>query len=167
MNLTNVWVLFNQRNLVPMKIKPSTVFLYFGNSNRTCDDFISVQVLQSDGGNYCASVNAATLAVIDAGIPMKDFVCACSASYINDTSVVDINYLEESSGGPEIIVAVLPKSEQIVFLEMNGRLHEDNLSKVIDMAVKGCKDVYGMLDRTVRDNVSEAAASHGWDVLIV
>jgi exosome complex component RRP41 len=37
---------------------------------------IFVEVLQSDGGNYCASVNAATLALIDAGIPMKDFVCA-------------------------------------------------------------------------------------------
>ncbi|KAK3086179.1 hypothetical protein FSP39_014771 [Pinctada imbricata] len=125
---------------------------------------IFVEVLQSDGGNYCASVNAATLAVIDAGIPMKDFVCACSASHINDTSVVDINYLEESSGGPEIIVAVLPKSDQIVFLEMNGRLHEDNLSKVIDSAVKGCKDVYTILERTVRDNVSEVASSHGWEL---
>lgn len=116
-------------------------------------------MLQSDGGNYCASVNAATLAVIDAGIPMKDFVCACSASYLGDSPIVDINYMEESSGSPEIIVSVLPKSEQIVFLEMNGRLHEDNLSKVVDMAVKGCKDVYGVLDRTVREHVSEVGTS--------
>lgn len=120
---------------------------------------IFVEVLQSDGGNYCASVNAATLAVIDAGIPMKDYVCACSASYLGDSPIVDINYLEESSGSPEITVAVLPKSEQIVFLEMNGRLHEDNLSKVVDMAVKGCKDVYGVLDRTVREHVSQVGSS--------
>jgi exosome complex component RRP41 len=55
------------------------------------------------------------------------------------TQPADINYLEESSGGPEIIVATLPKSDQIVFLEMNSRLHEDNLSKVIDLAVKSCQ----------------------------
>ena len=32
-----------------------------------------------------AYVNAGTLALIDAGIPMKDFVCACSATYLDDT----------------------------------------------------------------------------------
>jgi exosome complex component RRP41 len=117
------------------------------------------QVLQSDGGNYCASVNAATLALIDAGVALKDYVCACSASYLRDTSLVDINYLEESSGGPEIIVTTLPKSDQIVFLEMNGRIHEDNLSKVIDTAMKGCKDVYTILDGVVREHVTERASA--------
>lgn len=39
-------------------------------------------------GNRCASINAATMALIDAGIPMKDFVCACSASYIEDTPLL-------------------------------------------------------------------------------
>ncbi|KAH3769435.1 exosome complex component RRP41-like [Dreissena polymorpha] len=119
---------------------------------------IFVEVLQSDGGNYCASVNAATLALIDAGIPMKDYVCACAASYVSDTPIVDINYLEESSGGAELIVATLPKSEQIVFLEQNSRLHEDNLGPVLDLAVKGCKDIHAVLDQAVKDHVAEATA---------
>lgn len=33
-------------------------------------------------------VNAATMALIDAGVPMKDFVCACSAGYIEDTPLL-------------------------------------------------------------------------------
>lgn len=60
------------------------------------------QVLQSDGGNYCASINAATLALIDAGIPMKDIVCACSASFMKETPVVDINHQEENFAGSEV-----------------------------------------------------------------
>lgn len=32
---------------------------------------IFVETLQVDGSEYCASVNAATLAIIDAGIPIK------------------------------------------------------------------------------------------------
>lgn len=120
-------------------------------------------MLQADGGNYCASVNAATLAIIDAGIPLKDYVCACSASFVDDTPVRDINYLEESSGGPEVIMATLPKSDQIVFLEMNGRLHEDHLDKVLDTAVQGCKDVHNILDKAVREHVSEVAQGIGWD----
>lgn len=37
---------------------------------------IFIEVLQVDGSDYCASVNAATLALIDAGIPIK--VCRSS-----------------------------------------------------------------------------------------
>jgi len=49
---------------------------------------IYLQVLQADGGTRCAAINAATLALMDAGIPMKDFVVACSAGYINNTPIV-------------------------------------------------------------------------------
>lgn len=85
---------------------------------------------------------------------MKDYVCVCFVSYFGDSLIVDINYLEEFLGSLEIIVVVFFKLEQIVFLEMNGCLYEDNLSKVVDMVVKGCKDVYGVLDRIVREYVS-------------
>lgn len=33
-------------------------------------------------------VNAATVALMDAGIPMRDFISACSASYIEDTPIL-------------------------------------------------------------------------------
>jgi len=52
---------------------------------------IFVEVLQADGGNYCACVNAATLALIDAGIPLKDYVTACTASLVLDTPLVDVS----------------------------------------------------------------------------
>lgn len=32
---------------------------------------VFIEILQVDGSDYCASVNAATLALIDAGIPIK------------------------------------------------------------------------------------------------
>ncbi|XP_071824469.1 exosome complex component RRP41-like isoform X2 [Apostichopus japonicus] len=119
---------------------------------------IYVQILQADGGNYSACVNAATLAIIDAGIPMKDFVCASTAGFVSDTPIVDISYLEESQGGPELVVALLPKSDQIVEFQVNSRLHLDNFENVLDMAVKGCKDIHAVLSRAVKENVSELAS---------
>ncbi len=41
-------------------------------------------------GNRSVCVNAATMALIDAGIPMRDFVCASSASFIEDTPMLGI-----------------------------------------------------------------------------
>ena len=76
-----------------------------------------------------------------------------------------MNHLEESSQGPELILATLPKSKQIVFLEMNSRLHEDNLSSVMDCAIEGCTDVYHVLDNAVRDHTRETANALGEDLI--
>ena len=70
---------------------------------------IFVEVLQADGGNYCACVNAATLALIDAGIPLVDYVSACTASLVQETPLVDVSSLESTTGGPELTVAAHPK----------------------------------------------------------
>ncbi|XP_059579601.1 exosome complex component RRP41 [Alligator mississippiensis] len=122
---------------------------------------IYVQILQADGGNYCACVNAATLAVIDAGIPMQDYVCASSAGFVEDTALADLNYVEEAAGGPQVALALLPKSDQIALLEMNARLHEDHLECVLDAATAACRAVHAVLDQVVRDHVREVATLLG------
>src|SRR5256886_17670743 len=42
----------------------------------TIDVFIEVR--QSDGGSRCAGITAASLALADAGIPMKELVAPCA-----------------------------------------------------------------------------------------
>lgn len=65
--------------------------------------------MQADGGNYSAAVNASTLALIDAGIPLKEYVTSCTASLANNNiPLVDVSHLEESSGGPTLTIAALP-----------------------------------------------------------
>ena len=117
------------------------------------------QILQADGSNQSACINAATLALIDAGIPMKDYVSACSVSFINDKPLMDINYLEESFGGPQLSLAVLPKSGNIVMFQMDSRLHVDNLEKVLELAKKGCSDIHVLLRQTVHDYSQECLTS--------
>ena len=78
---------------------------------------------------------------------------------MNDTPIVDINSFEESVGTVEMLVATLPKSSQIVFMGMNGKLHEDQLEKVVDLANSGCKDVYNILDQAVREHVSRMSTA--------
>lgn len=49
---------------------------------------IYVQVFQHDGGVLQCAINASTMALIDAGIPMTDYVCACSAGCIDRVPVL-------------------------------------------------------------------------------
>jgi len=117
------------------------------------------QILQADGSNQSACINAATLALIDAGIPMKDYVSACTVSFVNDKPLMDINYLEESFGGPQLSLAVLPKSGNIVMFQMDSRLHVDNLEKVLDLAKKGCTDIHALQRQTVHEFSQECLPS--------
>ncbi|CBY32963.1 unnamed protein product [Oikopleura dioica] len=92
---------------------------------------IFVEVLQADGGDYAVCVNAATLALIDAGIPIRDVCCAVSCGVaIKDNvaySLLDLAYSEESARIPTIVATGMPKTGEMVFFEVESRLHMDYL----------------------------------------
>jgi exosome complex component RRP41 len=105
------------------------------------------------------------LALIDAGIPLKDYVTACTSGYIHDRVLLDVNNQESSiGGGSELTMAMLPKSGEIVLLEMAQRFHVDHLDKVMEAATKGCKDIHTILDKVVRKHLSKVTASLGQDL---
>jgi len=110
---------------------------------------IYVQILQADGGTRCASINAVTLALINAGIPMKDFVCACAAGYIESTPILDLNYMEDSAGGPDLPLALLPQSGKITMVQMDSKLPIEMFEKVVKLAVDGCKAIYQVMIKEV------------------
>lgn len=58
------------------------------------------------------------MALVDAGIPMLDYVCACSAGCIDKEPVLDLNNLEESADTPELTVAILPRTGKVTLLEV-------------------------------------------------
>ena len=97
------------------------------------------QILQSDGGNYSACVNAATLAVVDAGIPMRDYVCACTAGFVDETPLADLCHAEESGGGTSLALALLPRGGHIALLQMDARLHQDHLETLTEAAMTACR----------------------------
>ncbi|CAG8529885.1 1100_t:CDS:2 [Racocetra fulgida] len=67
----------------------------------------------------------------------------------------DLNNAEEMADTPELTVALLPKSGKFTLLQMDSRLHVDKLEPVMNMAALGCKDIYEILDETVREYVKD------------
>lgn len=114
-------------------------------------------------GIYSACVNAATLALIDAGIPIKEYVCACTASLANnEVPMLDVSHEEEVLGGPTLTIAAMPISGKIVLMEMSQRFHLDHLEKVLNKALEGCKDIRQILDEAVRLHLRDLGSSTGW-----
>ncbi|KAJ3309630.1 Exosome complex component RRP41 [Boothiomyces sp. JEL0838] len=111
---------------------------------------VFIQVLQSDGGVLAAAINGTCLALIDAGIPITDYVTACTAGYCNEQAILDLNYIEESSEVPCLTVALTPKNEKILLMNMEHRLHLDNFDSVLSLAKTGCQTIYESLDECIR-----------------
>lgn len=134
---------------------------------------VTVMVLADDGGRLEAAINASTLALIDAGIPLKDMVCACSAGRWNaggsDEIVVDLNRREiqaatgtgggggAGSGGTSdtiyLPVATMPQRGTIVLSQCESRLSggAEAFGEVLESAMGGCQMVMEVMAAAVRE----------------
>ena len=114
---------------------------------------VFVEVLQADGGSRCAGITAASLALADAGINMRDIVAACAAGKVDDKIVLDINDTEDKEGGADMPVAYMPHLEQVTLLQLDGILTQGQFNECIDMAINGCKKVYEIQRQTLMHRV--------------
>ena len=134
---------------------------------------VTVMVLADDGGRLEAAINASTLALIDAGIPLKDMVRACSAGRWNaggsDEIVVDLNRREiqaatgtgggggAGSGGTSdtiyLPVATMPQRGTIVLSQCESRLSggAEAFGEVLESAMGGCQMVMEVMAAAVRE----------------
>ena len=103
---------------------------------------VYVEVLQADGGSRCAGISAASVALADAGINMRDLVAACAAGKVDDKIVLDINDTEDKEGGADMPVAYMPHLDEVTLLQLDGILTRDQFNQCLDTAVEGCRMVY-------------------------
>jgi len=116
-----------------------------------------VEVIQADGGTRTAGITAASLALADAGIPMRDMVAATAVGKIEDTLVLDINDIEDKNGQADMPVAMAPRLNAIVLLQLNGMLTRDEARRGFEMAAKGIQSIYNMQVETLRKKYSVIA----------
>jgi len=105
---------------------------------------VYAEVLEADGGTRTASINAATVALVDAGIPMRDLVSSCAAGKIDDMLVLDLGDYEDKEGQADVPVAYMPKLGKVTLLQMDGVLSPDEFEKCVSLAIDGCNRIYEM-----------------------
>ena len=106
----------------------------------TIDVFI--EVIQADAGTRTAGLMAASLALADAGIPMRDLIAAVAVGKVNGTLVLDINQVEDEFGEADMPIAMMPSLGEIVLLQLNGVLAEEEFYEALKLAQKGIMQLY-------------------------
>lgn len=116
------------------------------------DDFpgtvvdVHIHILQANASTRCAGINAASLALAHAGIPMKELVSSVSIGKLDDKIVVDLTKKEEDheegEGATDIPVAFTSKDEKLTLLQLDGNIRPKELKQAIKAGRKACKEIY-------------------------
>jgi len=110
---------------------------------------VFVEVLQADAGTRCVGLTAASLALADAGIPMKDLVAACAAGKVDGEIVLDLMKEEDNFGECDLPLAIVPRTGEVVLLQQDGKLTGEEFNKAFDLAYQGCLKVYEIQKRAL------------------
>ena len=114
---------------------------------------VFVEVLQADAGTRCVSIVAASLALANSGVPMKDLVSACASGKVDGEIVLDLMKDEDNNGECDLPIAISPARDEVLLLQMDGKLTADEYKKAFDLAVEGAHTVYEMQKKTLLDSM--------------
>ncbi|MBI2057321.1 exosome complex exonuclease Rrp41 [Candidatus Pacearchaeota archaeon] len=118
---------------------------------------VHINILQADAGTRCAGINAASMALAHAGVPMKDLVLSISAGKLDKTIVLDLSKAEEDfedgEGATDIPIS-MTNSGELTHLQLDGKINSKQLKKAIEMARKSSKKIYDVQKKALKDAVN-------------
>ena len=114
---------------------------------------IFVEVLQADAGTRTAAINASSIALADAGIPMKGLITSCAFGKVDGKIVLDLNKDEDNYGEADFPVAMTQDGE-ITLLQMDGHLTLDEIKQGLELAKIGCKQIFEVQQDALRKKFS-------------
>jgi exosome complex component RRP41 len=113
---------------------------------------IFAEVLQADGSTRCAAISAASLALTDAGVPMRDLVSSIAVAKVEGKLVLDVMDLEDKQGDSDMPMAIMPSKNVITLIQMDGLLSHEEFIQSVELAKKGCMEIYTKQREALEDH---------------
>lgn len=130
-----------------------------GFPNTVVDVFI--QIPQADAGTRVAGLNAASMALAHAGIPMKEMISAIAVGKADKTLIVDVDKDEEDfhdgEGATDIPMAVTSRTKKIALLQLDGKISPDELKTALEMGKEACGEVLKVQMQALKEADIEVA----------
>lgn len=123
--------------------------------NAVVDVFVDLP--ETDAGTRCAAITAASMALADAGLKMKDLVSAVAVGRVGDKIVADLNYEEEAfeGGTADIPIAMIPSTGEVTLLQLDGEISVEQLSEALKIAKKACEKIYELQKKALKEKYNE------------
>ncbi len=112
--------------------------------NTVIDLFVTI--IQANASTRCAAINAASIALASAGVPMTDLVTSVSIGKIDKSIVVDLikeeEDYEDGEGATDIPFAFIANSGKVSLFQLDGKISVDELKKAVEAGREACKKIY-------------------------
>ncbi|MBU0957983.1 MAG: exosome complex exonuclease Rrp41 [Nanoarchaeota archaeon] len=130
-------------NVLELKDFPNTVI----------DVFISIT--QANASTRCAGINAASMALAHAGVPMKELVGSVSIGKMDRTLVVDVNKkeedYEEGEGPTDIAMAFTSRGQNVSLMQLDGKIRPKELKEAVEMGQKAAMEIIKVQTKALKD----------------
>ncbi|KAJ9318328.1 hypothetical protein DTO271D3_1585 [Paecilomyces variotii] len=148
---------------------------------------IHISVLSADGSLLAAAINAATLALVDAGIPMPGLLCGCTAGMSgsastardpkNDTldPLLDLSLPEEQELPFMTVGTTTPipggadamedddEETKVSVIQMDSKAHLSYMETMLAVGIDGCKQIREILQGVIKRSKVVGGPEHGRD----
>jgi exosome complex component RRP41 len=115
---------------------------------------VFIEILQADAGTRTTGITAASVALADAGVPMRDLVSAVAVGKVDGTVVLDLNKVEDNWGTSDMPIALMPRKKLITLLQMDGNFTPEEFKQALSLAFKGCEQIYEAQKQALREKYS-------------
>ena len=114
-----------------------------------------ILVLDADGGTRAASITAASLALADAGLPLRGLVSSVAAGKVGGKIVLDLSDEEDKYGQGDLPIAIVNQNQEITLLQADGQFTVDEVKEAVELGMKGCDDLYQEQRRVLLEKYKE------------
>lgn len=118
---------------------------------------VQVYIPQADASTRVAAINAASMALAQAGIPMRDLVSAVSMGKLDKELVVDVDKEEEDfhegEGATDFPMAKVAHGDEFTLLQLDGKIQTELVKKALVMGSKACDEIYEVQKKALKEVV--------------
>jgi exosome complex component RRP41 len=120
---------------------------------------VHISIPQADASTRCAGINAASLALAHAGIPMKDLICSVSIGKMDKQLVVDVNKkeedYEEGEGATDMAMSFLARSGKLTHIQLDGKISTKELNEAVKLGRETARKIYEIQKKALKEAVTE------------
>lgn len=118
---------------------------------------VQIYILQANAGTRTAGINAASLALAHAGIPMKNLITSVAVGKLDKDLILDVNdveeHFEEGEGSTDFPMAKVYGTDNYSLMQMDGKLSPQMLPEALDMAEKAFDQIYEVQKKALKEAV--------------
>ncbi len=118
---------------------------------------VQIYILQADAGTRTAGINAASLALAHAGIPMRDLICSVAVGKLDKELIVDLSKEEEDfhegEGATDFAIAKIANSDEFSLMQLDGKISPELLKEVVELSKESCAQIYEVQKKALKSLV--------------